>query len=63
MELWECLQSISEVHDDDSIDLLHWPNLLIRIPYLLLTVSDMQKFFEDKNNFNAIANILLFKFS
>ncbi|VBB35019.1 unnamed protein product, partial [Acanthocheilonema viteae] len=42
MELWKCLQSISEMHDDDSIDLLHWPNLLVRIPSLLLTVSDMQ---------------------
>ncbi|KAL3998896.1 Zinc finger C4 type (two domains) family protein [Acanthocheilonema viteae] len=63
MELWKCLQSISEMHDDDSIDLLHWPNLLVRIPSLLLTVSDMQGFFHDENNINSIANILLFKFS
>ncbi|EFO16655.1 nuclear hormone receptor-like 1, partial [Loa loa] len=63
MELWKCLQSISEIHDGDSIDLLHWPNLLVRIPYLLLTVSNMEDFFYDENNINAIANILLFKFS
>ncbi|VDO77373.1 unnamed protein product [Onchocerca flexuosa] len=30
------------MHDDDSIDLLHWPNFLVRIPYLILTVSQMQ---------------------
>uniref|UniRef100_A0A0R3RJZ9 NR LBD domain-containing protein n=1 Tax=Elaeophora elaphi TaxID=1147741 RepID=A0A0R3RJZ9_9BILA len=63
VELWKCLQSISEMHDDDSIDLLHWPNFLVRIPYLILSVSDMQDFFRDENNINAIANILLFKFS
>ncbi|MCP9259669.1 Nuclear hormone receptor-like 1 [Dirofilaria immitis] len=44
VELWKCLQSISEVHDDDAIDLLHWPNLLVRIPYLLLTIVVEQTF-------------------
>uniref|UniRef100_A0A2K6VLU7 NR LBD domain-containing protein n=1 Tax=Onchocerca volvulus TaxID=6282 RepID=A0A2K6VLU7_ONCVO len=63
VELWKCLQSISEMHDDDSSDLLHWPNFLVRIPYLILTVSKMQDFFQDENNINAIANILLFKFT
>ncbi|KAK6107224.1 Zinc finger C4 type (two domains) family protein [Brugia pahangi] len=63
MELWKCLQSISEMHDDDSIDLHYWPNLLVRISQLLVTVTNMRRFFRDQNNINSIANILLFKFS
>uniref|UniRef100_A0A915PUC4 Nuclear receptor domain-containing protein n=1 Tax=Setaria digitata TaxID=48799 RepID=A0A915PUC4_9BILA len=39
VELWKCLQSISEIHDDDRPDLLRWPNFLVRISHLRLTVS------------------------
>ncbi|VIO90925.1 Uncharacterized protein BM_BM14107 [Brugia malayi] len=51
------------MNDDDSIDLRYWPNLLVRISQLLVTVTNMRRFFRDQNNINAIANILLFKFS